>query len=88
MERSDGIARRDPDAEVSAMLDELRQLRQWRCRRAKCADFAGRKSEAGRHPGKVAIDIPSPYDGTITEVRVQEYDPIGEGEVIALIEVD
>jgi pyruvate dehydrogenase E2 component (dihydrolipoamide acetyltransferase) len=37
--------------------------------------------------GKVAIDIPSPYEGTITEVRVQEYDPIGEGEVIALIEV-
>lgn len=37
--------------------------------------------------GKVAIDIPSPHDGTITEVRVQEYDPIGEGEVIALIEV-
>ncbi len=37
--------------------------------------------------GKVAIDIPSPHDGTITEVRVQEYDPIGEGEVIALIEL-
>jgi len=38
--------------------------------------------------GKVAIDIPSPYDGTIIEVRVQEYDPIDQGEVIALIEVD
>jgi biotin carboxyl carrier protein len=38
--------------------------------------------------GKVAIDIPSPYDGIITEVRVQENDPIGEGEVIALIEVE
>jgi pyruvate dehydrogenase E2 component (dihydrolipoamide acetyltransferase) len=38
--------------------------------------------------GKVAIDIPSPYDGTITEVRVREYDPIDQGEVIALIEVD
>jgi pyruvate/2-oxoglutarate dehydrogenase complex dihydrolipoamide acyltransferase (E2) component len=37
--------------------------------------------------GKVGIDIPSPYDGTITEVRVRENDPIGEGEVIALIEV-
>jgi len=37
--------------------------------------------------GKVAIDIPSPYAGIITEVRVQEYDPIDEGEVIALIEV-
>jgi pyruvate/2-oxoglutarate dehydrogenase complex dihydrolipoamide acyltransferase (E2) component len=37
--------------------------------------------------GKVAIDIPSPYDGTITEVRVQEFDPIDQGEVIALIEV-
>ena len=37
--------------------------------------------------GKVAIDIPSPYDGIITEMRVQEYDPVGEGEVIALIEV-
>jgi len=37
--------------------------------------------------GKVAIDIPSPCNGTITEVRVREYDPIAEGEVIALIEV-
>jgi pyruvate/2-oxoglutarate dehydrogenase complex dihydrolipoamide acyltransferase (E2) component len=37
--------------------------------------------------GKVAIDIPSPYDGIITEVLVRENDPIGEGEVIALIEV-
>jgi pyruvate dehydrogenase E2 component (dihydrolipoamide acetyltransferase) len=38
--------------------------------------------------GKVAIDIPSPCDGTITEVRVREYDPIEQGEVIALIEAD
>jgi pyruvate dehydrogenase E2 component (dihydrolipoamide acetyltransferase) len=38
--------------------------------------------------GKVAIDIPSPYDGTIAEVLVQENEPIDQGEVIALIEVD
>jgi len=38
--------------------------------------------------GKVAIDIPSPYAGTIIGVKVQEYDPIDEGAVIALIEVE
>jgi pyruvate dehydrogenase E2 component (dihydrolipoamide acetyltransferase) len=38
--------------------------------------------------GKVAIDIPSPYEGTIIEVRVQVYDPIDEGAVIAVVEVE
>lgn len=37
--------------------------------------------------GKVALDIPSPYEGTVLEVRVQENDPIGEGEVIVVVEV-
>lgn len=37
--------------------------------------------------GKVALDIPSPYDGVIVEVRVTENEPVGEGEVIALIEL-
>lgn len=38
--------------------------------------------------GKVALDIPSPHDGIVTEVRVREYDPIGEGEVIVVIEAE
>jgi len=37
--------------------------------------------------GKVALDIPSPYDGVIVEVLVAENEPIGEGEVIARIDV-
>jgi biotin carboxyl carrier protein len=37
--------------------------------------------------GKVALDIPSPYEGVIVEVRVTENEPVGEGEVIALIEL-
>ncbi|HWS14539.1 MAG TPA: lipoyl domain-containing protein [Rhodocyclaceae bacterium] len=37
--------------------------------------------------GKVALDIPSPYDGVIIEVRVTENEPAGEGEVIALIDL-
>jgi pyruvate dehydrogenase E2 component (dihydrolipoamide acetyltransferase) len=37
--------------------------------------------------GKVALDIPSPYDGVIVEVRITENEPVGEGEVIALIEL-
>ncbi|MCK2088694.1 dihydrolipoamide acyltransferase [Thauera aromatica] len=38
--------------------------------------------------GKVALDIPSPYEGVITEVRVGEYQSVDEGDVIALIERD
>ncbi len=92
MERCDGIAGRDQDAEVYGMLDRLRKLRQRRYRRAKRAGIAGDKVKRDDtiivlETGKVAIDIPSPYDGTITEVRVQEFDPIDQGEVIALIEV-
>jgi len=37
--------------------------------------------------GKVALDIPSPYAGTLLEVRVEQGDPIDEGAVIALVEV-
>lgn len=37
--------------------------------------------------GKVALDIPCPHSGTIVEVRVEEGDPIDEGEVIATIEI-
>jgi len=36
--------------------------------------------------GKVALDIPSPYAGTIVEVLVEQGDPIDEGETIALID--
>lgn len=38
--------------------------------------------------GKVALDIPSPYSGTIVEVLVEQGDPIDEGEPIALIDAD
>ncbi len=38
--------------------------------------------------GKVALDIPSPHEGAIVELRVEEGDPIDEGEVIATIEID
>ena len=37
--------------------------------------------------GKVALDIPCPHSGTVLEVKVDEGDPIDEGEVIALIEL-
>jgi pyruvate/2-oxoglutarate dehydrogenase complex dihydrolipoamide acyltransferase (E2) component len=37
--------------------------------------------------GKVALDIPSPHSGTLIDVRVEEGDPIDEGEVIATIDV-
>lgn len=36
--------------------------------------------------GKVALDIPSPYEGTIVEVHVCENQTIGEGALIATIE--
>ncbi len=37
--------------------------------------------------GKVALDIPSPYAGTVLEVRVEQGDPLDEGELIALVEL-
>lgn len=36
--------------------------------------------------GKVALDIPSPHEGTIVEVAVQEFDPIAEDDLIVRIE--
>lgn len=36
--------------------------------------------------GKVALDIPCPWAGTITEVLVEENDPVGEGDVILRVE--
>ncbi len=36
--------------------------------------------------GKVALDIPSPVDGTVLEVLVHDFDPIQEGELIAVID--
>ncbi|HEX8987603.1 MAG TPA: biotin/lipoyl-containing protein [Rhodocyclaceae bacterium] len=37
--------------------------------------------------GKVALDIPSPYEGTVVEVRVREGEGVAEGDVIALLSV-
>jgi biotin carboxyl carrier protein len=37
--------------------------------------------------GKVALDIPSPYTGTVLEMRVEPGDPLDEGEIIALVEI-
>lgn len=36
--------------------------------------------------GKVALDIPSPYAGTVVEVCVGEGDTVGEGTLIARID--
>ncbi|MDD5297802.1 MAG: dihydrolipoamide acyltransferase [Rhodocyclaceae bacterium] len=36
--------------------------------------------------GKVALDIPSPVGGVVLEVAVSQYDPIVEGDLIAVIE--
>jgi pyruvate/2-oxoglutarate dehydrogenase complex dihydrolipoamide acyltransferase (E2) component len=36
--------------------------------------------------GKVSLDIPSPYAGTIVDVKVTEGATLAEGEVIATIE--
>lgn len=36
--------------------------------------------------GKVALDIPSPCDGTIIEVCVEANDPIAESDLIVRIE--
>jgi pyruvate/2-oxoglutarate dehydrogenase complex dihydrolipoamide acyltransferase (E2) component len=35
--------------------------------------------------GKVALDIPSPCDGTVIEVRIAEGEPISEAQLIARI---
>ncbi len=36
--------------------------------------------------GKVALDIPSPHEGVIVEVAVQEFDPIAEDDLIVRID--
>lgn len=36
--------------------------------------------------GKVALDIPSPREGTIVAVHVSEGDTVGEGALIATLE--
>jgi len=36
--------------------------------------------------GKVALDIPSPVAGLVIEVAVSQYDPMAEGDLIAVIE--
>lgn len=38
--------------------------------------------------GKVALDIPSPYGGTVHEIRVEEGRHLAEGDLIALIDCD
>lgn len=35
--------------------------------------------------GKVALDIPSPHDGTVVEVQVSEGEPIAEMQLIVRI---
>lgn len=35
--------------------------------------------------GKVALDIPCPCDGVVVSVAVTQYDPIDEGELIAVL---
>jgi pyruvate/2-oxoglutarate dehydrogenase complex dihydrolipoamide acyltransferase (E2) component len=35
--------------------------------------------------GKVALDIPSPYEGTVIEVLVAEGEPIAEAQLIVTI---
>jgi pyruvate dehydrogenase E2 component (dihydrolipoamide acetyltransferase) len=36
--------------------------------------------------GKVALDIPCPCAGVVLEVAVRAFDPIAEGDLIAVIE--
>jgi pyruvate/2-oxoglutarate dehydrogenase complex dihydrolipoamide acyltransferase (E2) component len=36
--------------------------------------------------GKVALDIPSPYEGTVMEVLVAEGEPVAEGQLIATVD--
>lgn len=38
--------------------------------------------------GKVALDIPSPMDGTVLAVCVAEFDPIAEGELIVVLDIE
>jgi len=38
--------------------------------------------------GKVALDIPTPYAGTITEVHVIEGDVVAEGALLVTLERD
>lgn len=38
--------------------------------------------------GKVALDIPSPIAGTVVSVALEQYDPVEEGALIAIIEQD
>ena len=38
--------------------------------------------------GKVAIDIPAPYSGTIVELFVAAGDLVAEGQLIATLEID
>lgn len=38
--------------------------------------------------GKVALDIPCPTEGRVLEVCVQQYDPVDEGALIAVIETE
>ena len=38
--------------------------------------------------GKVALDIPSPYGGTVVEVLVSENEAIAEGALIAILDGD
>ncbi|MDR2924987.1 MAG: biotin/lipoyl-binding protein [Azoarcus sp.] len=35
--------------------------------------------------GKVALDIPSPWAGTVEEVRVAEGDVVGEGDLLVTL---
>lgn len=36
--------------------------------------------------GKVALDIPTPIAGTVVSVALQQFDPVEEGALIAIIE--
>ena len=38
--------------------------------------------------GKVALDIPCPYEGTVVEVFVEQYDVVEEGMLLLTMEVD
>ncbi|MBP9219550.1 MAG: hypothetical protein KBD39_10600 [Sterolibacterium sp.] len=36
--------------------------------------------------GKVALDIPSPYEGRVVEIFVEQYDPVAEGALLLTME--
>lgn len=38
--------------------------------------------------GKVALDIPSPHEGTVIEVQAREGEPIAEGKLIVTLSTD